>query len=128
MTMPKENQMFSLMLCAARQRLIHRTPEEIAQKANIEYDREKQAFHLQSLAENVEIQYPSFDIFPELGAWHQLLILHYLDLADGAAMEENLISFSQVKNGMIRGGGFDRDCETAIQKMMQWLPEQELER
>ena len=52
---------------------------------------------------------------PELPGWHSLVILHYLDLADGFPLTGKLIPFGQMRSGMVRGGGIDRRCELAIQ-------------
>lgn len=118
--------MFSQMMLAARRRLAGRDPAKIAERAGIGFD--GRFFFVNSLGGAYMLSYPDFSISPEPEAWHGLLILHYLDLADGAAPANHLISFSQMKDGMVRGGGFDRRFEEAVQALMKKITEEELER
>lgn len=118
----KENRMFEQMLIAAQERLADRQPQEICENANIIYNEKDGVFVLESLGQNVKIQYPSFAVTPELDGWHQLVILHYMDLADGAVLENRPISFSQLKDGMVRGGGLDRKCEAVIGSLLKQIP------
>lgn len=120
----KENRMFEQMLIAARERLKNHKPEDICKNANIGYNEKAGFFVLESLGQKIEIQYPNFTVTPNLDGWHQLVILHYMDLADGAALENRLISFSQLKDGMVRGGGMDRKCEAVIGSLLKEIPEE----
>lgn len=122
----KDNRMFAQMLLAARARLAGRKPQEICKNTNIIYNENDGFFLLESLGRDVKIQYPDFTFTPELDGWHQLVILHYMDLADGAALENRLISFSQLKDGMVRGGGLDRKCEAVIGSLLKQIPEDSL--
>jgi len=118
-----KDQMFSQMMLAARQRLAGRDPAEIAQRANVRYDPQTGIFCLRSLNKDVHISYPDYVISPQLDGWHQLVILHYLDLADGEPPADRTISFSQMKDGMVRGSGFDRRCEDMIAVLMRQVSE-----
>ena len=61
---------------------------------------------------------PPVGVFtPELPGWHRLVILHYLDLADGFPLTGKEIPFGMMKSGMVRGGGIDQKCELAIQSL-----------
>ena len=122
----KDNRMFAQMLLAARARLAGRKPQEICKNTNITYNENNGFILLESLGRDVKIQYPDFTFTPELDGWHQLVILHYMDLADGAALENRLISFSQLKGGMVRGGGLDRKCEADIGSLLKQIPEDTL--
>ncbi len=51
---------------------------------------------------------------PYMNEWHQLLILHYMNLADGTPLTGKWISIGQVKDGLVRGGDFERRCENVI--------------
>ena len=106
--------MFDNMLRTARQWLENRSPEDIARRANIEFDSEKSVFCMEMLGETVEISYPDYHIHPEKDGWHSLLMLHYLHLADGTPVSGEYVSFSQLHDGMVRGGGFDSKFEDAI--------------
>ncbi len=108
------NRAFSEMLAAAKDRLMGRRPAEIAEKAHIAFDAERQVFQLFSLGEEITISYPSYDIEQELEEWHYLVILHYLDMADGALLGQRMIPFGELKGGLARGSGFDRACEQTM--------------
>jgi len=123
----QENRMFGQMMLASRRRLEGRAPAEIADRAGIGFDAGISAFHLQSLGKTYTLSHPGYAFMPEMNGWHALLALHYLDLADGAGLANRLISFSQLKDGMVRGGGFDRRCEEALQALMGRIEEKELQ-
>ena len=120
--------MFGQMLLAARQRLQGRSPAGIAANAGLCYDAEAACFRLTSLDTEFGISWPELKIDPEPEGWHSLLMLHYMDLADGAPLTGKLVPFGQLKNGMVRGGGFDRSCEGALQALMMQMDEEELAR
>jgi len=111
----RENRMYSEMLKAARSWLMGRQPEDIAQKAKVSFD--GSAFHFHSLGIPVTVSYPAYQLKPALDPWHQLIILHYLHLADGTPLSGQQIPFAQLKSGMVRGGGFDRKAETVLSKL-----------
>ncbi len=113
--MSRENRMFDEMMKAARQRMADRDPSVIAKNANVVYS--GGVFRFQSLGIPVAVSYPACEITPELPGWHALVILHYLDLADGTPLTGKTITFAQQKDGMIRGGGFDRKVESEIGKL-----------
>lgn len=102
------------MLAAAKSRLAGRSTAEIAEKTHAAFDAERQIFQLSSLGEEITIRYPSYDIEQELDEWHHLVILHYLDMADGTPLGQQMISFGQLRDGLVRGGGFDRTCEQTM--------------
>lgn len=106
------NQLFSNMLQAAHSWLQGCRPEEVSKKTGIPFD--GAAFHLKSFGIPVSISYPDYHITPKLEQWHILSLLHYLSTADGTALTGDQILFHQYKDGLVRGGGFDRDAEKAI--------------
>ena len=107
--------MYSQMMQAARLWLRERQPEEIARRAKLEFD--GSCFRFRSLGVFVTVSYPEYQITPELSPWHQLIILHYLHLADGTPLTGQTITFAQQKDGMVRGGDFDRKAESAISRL-----------
>ena len=111
------DQMFSQMNLAALARLKGRDPQKIAGNAGIRYDAETQFFHISTMGMDVTLSYPDYHFTPELPGWHRLVILHYLDLADGFPLTGNEIPFGLMKSGMVRGGGIDRRCELAFQNI-----------
>ena len=112
-----KNQMFDQMTAAAMERLAGRDPLTIAENAGIIYDGNARAFRVSSMGVDLEIAYPDYIIKPAISGWHQLLVLHYLDMADGWPVSGRDMPFSQMQSGLIRGGGIDRSCEQAIASM-----------
>ena len=120
--MERSEQMFSQMDQVALGRLAGRDPQTIARNAGIPFDPVSRVFHLPSLGMELTVEYPSYRILPAVSGWHRLLILHYLDLADGVSLTGRDISFSQMKDGLVRGSGIDRKCEGAFQQMRELDP------
>lgn len=112
-----KNQMFSQMNQAALARLEGRDPHKIARNAGVWYDTETQIFHIPTMGMDVTVSCPDYRFVPELPGWHSLVILHYLDLADGFPLTGKEISFKQMNSGMVRGGGIDQKCELSIQSL-----------
>lgn len=121
-----ENRQFELMLEAARERLLRHVPEEISKKAGVRY--ENGVFWVRTLGRRVEIQWPAGKITPPVSKWHALTLLHYLDLADGTPLTGRTITFSQYKDGLVRGGGLDRNTELIVRRDLGVLPREELAR
>lgn len=99
---------------------------EIAKNANIVYDEEKKKYLIDSMGKKFEITCPEYGCTENIENWHHLLILHYMDLADGTALSRRLISFTNLKDGMIRGTKFDRTVERELQKLLKGHSEEEL--
>lgn len=74
------------------------------------------------------VRLPDCTVLPQLSNWHTLTLLHYLDLADGAPPSGCMISFSQYKDGLVRGGGLDRNAELIVRRDLGVLPPEELAR
>ena len=121
-----ENRQFERMLEAARSRLLRHVPEEISEKAGVRY--ENGAFWVRTLGRCVEVQWPAGKITPPVSKWHTLTLLHYLDLADGTPLTGRTITFSQYKDGLVRGGGLDRNTELIVRRDLGVLPREELAR
>lgn len=120
------NRMFDEMLKVARMRLAGRSPEEISKRTGIPYDSEYFRFHTECLGETIFISYPEYEVSPLINEWHFLTILHYMDMSDGTVPANQVISFSQLKNGMVRGGGFDNKFEKSIELLLKNKTEAEI--
>lgn len=116
--------MFTQMLNVAKERLLKHDNEEIAKKANIKYNKDEDTFYIPSLGRTIKVKSPEFSVSSSLNEWYQLVILHYMDLADGYELTDQLISFSQMKEGLVRGGGFDRNFEKVIQYLLHTISEE----
>ncbi len=121
-----ENRAFEEMRKAACKRLEGRDPAEISRKATVTFD--GFAFRFSSLGESITVSYPDFAIQPEVNWWYQLLILHYLDLADGCPLSDHWITFGAQRDGLARGVNFDRSTERCIQQELGRLEPDELRR
>lgn len=114
------------MMQTAQERLLRHVPEEISEKAGVRY--ENGVFWVRTLGRRVEIQWPAGKITPPVSKWHTLTLLHYLDLADGTPLTGRTITFSQYKDGLVRGGGLDRNAELIVRRDLGGLPPEELTR
>ena len=109
-----ENRQFEAMLAVAQERLAQHIPEDIAEKAGAQYA--DGSFSLKTLGQTVTVRLSDCTIQPPLSKWHALTLLHYLDLADGAPLTGRTITFSQYKDGLVRGGGLDRNAELIVRR------------
>ena len=121
-----ENRQFEAMLSVAQERLAQHAPEDIAGKAGAQYA--DGSFSLKTLGQTVTVRLSDCTIQPPLSKWHALTLLHYLDLADGAPLTGRTITFSQYKDGLVRGGGLDRNAELIVRRDLGILPPEDLER
>lgn len=122
--MAERDGMFERMLAVAAERLAGRDPEALAARAGVRFD--GAAFHLSTLGRETAVSWPEPAFDPPVDGWLRLLILHYLDLADGTEPAGELIPFAGMKDGMVRGGGFDRRSETALSALAERLGPEEL--
>ena len=105
-----ENRAFQEMLQAAVKRLQNRSGEEIAAKSGAVFHSSRNVLEIMSFYETIEIQLPEF---------YYLTLLHYLDMADGTEGSQKLITFGNLKDGLIRGTKFDRTAEQKLEKLLQ---------
>ncbi len=124
--MGSEKSQFDRMMEVARERLARHAPEELAQRAGVEYA--DGAFIVSTLGKTVRGCLPECVVTPPLPNWHTLTLLHYLDLADGTPLCGRMIPFSQYKDGLVRGSGLDRNAELIVWRDLSVLPPEELER
>lgn len=122
----QNNRAFQQMLLSAKERVCLHLPEEIAEKSGVVFQKDKSCFELQSLNQTIQITFPDCTFQPQVQEWHQLVILHYLDLADGAAVSSEMIPFGALKDGLIRGTRFDRDIENVLQRFLSGKTKEQL--
>lgn len=113
-----ETDAFQEMLLVARERLLKKSPEEIVKKAGVLFDTEKSVFYIESLDKKLEFTYPAFEFSEKLDEWHQLVLLHYLDLSDGALPFGEYMSFSNMRDGLVRGTKFDHSSTNDLEKFL----------
>ncbi|MDO5422485.1 MAG: DUF3786 domain-containing protein [Eubacteriales bacterium] len=106
------------MLIPAKERLKYRPPEDIAKKSGSLFCKENSVIALQSLNQEVRISLPEYNFYPRIEEWRQLVILHYLDMADGVEVSAQIIPFGELKSGLIRGTKFDHDTEKELRTFL----------
>lgn len=116
--------MFEEMLAPAKRWLSTKDPAQIAASTGAIY--ENGSLHLPTLGIPVTVTVPEWDVSPQLPGWHHLVLLHYLNLADGTPATRTPVSFSQLKDGLVRGTGFDRRCEQALSQFLAGKTEKEV--
>ena len=121
-----ENQQFQAMLAPAIERLKKYAVEELCKKAHIQFDEEAQEFVFKSMNEEIRIEYPSFHIKNELEMWHHLTILQYMDTADGSELSGEWISLSQMRGGISRGMGYEKEIEAIFEKKFSNITSEDL--
>lgn len=104
------------MFQAAIQMLDGKDPAEIAVKSGIFFDGE--AYLIESLGRTFRLSYPEYLFDEQLSEWHRLIIMHYLNLADGFPLTGEAITLSDMPDGVIRGTKFDRTAADAICKFL----------
>lgn len=114
----KENRAYQEMLQAAIRRLKGRSGAEIAAKSGAVFFEWEGILEVKSFHNKIRIQLSDFSTDPTMEEWHHLLLLHYLDLADGTEESEQPITFGNLKNGLIRGTKFDRTAEQELERIL----------
>ena len=121
-----DGRMFREMLRPAKERLMKKEPKDIAARADVEYDAETSEFRLKSLGKDVRMSWPDAEMLPVLEGWHHLVLLHYLYLADGASLDALWMPLGQMKDGMIRGAGFDRQSARELGTLLRDCTEEKM--
>jgi len=111
-----ENKQLLAMLIPARERIQRYSPEELSAKSGIAYYPERKEFIVQSLGKDISISWPDCRISPELNMWHSLTLLQYLGQADGSPLSGNLIGLPDMRGGLGRGIGFDKDISLMFKR------------
>lgn len=79
-------------------------PQEIAMKAGVEYLEKESEFLVPCLNKEYRVRFPSGEICcsdEEIQLDKQILILHYLNSAEGVPLKDQLISFKELPSGQI---------------------------
>ncbi len=122
-----ENKTYQKMLQFAKDWLLQHEPQNTAKNAGVAFDEATSTFRFESLGQKIAVEYPSCRVtFVETGKtpywlWN-LIMLHYLYLADGTPLGSELVSFGQLPGGLARGAGFDKDCTDTIAKVFGHKP------
>ncbi len=118
MQQERKNRAFQEMLAAAKSWLAGRSPETLAERAGAKWDPGEKLLSLQSLNQRLEVSTEDWSIRPQPEEWHHLILLHYLSIADGTQLSDEMISFGNLKDGLIRGTKFDRMADLALARFL----------
>ena len=110
------------MLKIAQGRLKDRPAEEIAEKTGLIYRKEDGVFLAVSMNQKYEISCSDFLCGQKIDQWFHLVLLHYMDLGDGTPVSKELITFGEMKDGLIRGTKYD---PTMVQEIKKFLKDKE---
>ena len=102
------------MLEAAKDRIKQKPNEDICKNADVLI--KDGAFCFKSLGLDIKVSLDDCSITPRIDAWHTLILLHYLSFSGGTPLKNKLMTFSEYKDGVIRGTRFDREVDAAVQK------------
>lgn len=104
------------MFQAARQMLDGKDPADIAEKSGVLFDGD--AFRVESMGRSFRFSYPAYLCNQPLNEWHCLIIMHYLNLADGFPVAGEPIPLADMPDGVIRGTKYDKTVAETISKFL----------
>lgn len=114
----KINRAFNEMYIVAQKRLENRSPIDIAKKAGVVFCEDTSTLKIKSLDKTIELIYPSYEPKQKLEDWYILILLHYLDIADGTPISSKAVHFGELKDGLIRGVRFDKTVERELGRFL----------
>ena len=123
-----ENRAFQEMKKAAVERLQGKSMEQIAERADVLLEKEQGYLELESLGQTIQITCRSWELQEKLEEWHTLLLLHYLEMADGTLLSGEWVTFGNLKDGLIRGTGFDHTADRELGKFLKGKDIEELKK
>ncbi|MDU6983962.1 MAG: DUF3786 domain-containing protein [Terrisporobacter othiniensis] len=114
----KINRAFNEMYIVAQKRLESRSPIDIAKKAGVVFCEDTSTLKIKSLDKTIELIYPSYEPKEKLEDWYVLILLHYLDIADGTPISSEAVHFGELQDGLIRGVRFDKTVEGELGRFL----------
>lgn len=112
------DQAYLLMFDTARSWLQTRDPYSIAERSGAVYDEYRSELRLRMMGRDLCISWPSCAVSPCPENWQVLVLLHYLNLADGTPESGERFAFRDMKDGMIRGGKFEFTADRTLQRII----------
>ena len=111
-----KNRQMDAMLTSAREKLKKYKPEDICRKGKVVFEDGLKEFFILSMGQIIKVSYPDYAIAQKLEMWHYLTILQYLDTADGTELSGEWIGLQQLRGGISRGHGYDKDIATMFER------------
>lgn len=103
---------FLEMYLAAKGMLSGKAPGQIAANARVAFD--DNIFSVPSLGKMYHISYPDYSCQEPIMDWHYLVVLHYLNLADGTPVTGEAMPMADMSAGLVRGTKYDRTAAEAL--------------
>jgi len=111
------NRQLELMLAPAREKLMGRDVGALCKNAGVTPDARSNALLIPSMGELIRVRLPDFVIGQELDMWRHLTLLQYLDTADGAPLTGTPVALTELRGGLARGAGFDKDIALMFSRL-----------
>ncbi len=122
--MNQNNRAFWEMFQAAKGMLQGKDPRNMAEKAGVTFD--GTTFLIPSMGKTYHFSYPEYVCPSPMADWHYLVILHYLNLADGAPVTGEACSMADMPSGLVRGTKYDRTAAQALTAFLRGKSEQQV--
>ena len=103
-------------------------PRDISRKAGVDYDEGRKCFAFEFIGRPIEVTFPDCLISPvqggdEVPLTEQVLILHYLNQADGTPEQDEPITYREVPSGEFYFPAFFKRAEAPLLKTFGLKPE-----
>ena len=112
------DQAYQLMFDIARGWLKDKDPHDVAVRSGAVYDEKAEELQLSMMGKELRISWPSCMVSPRPENWQVLVLLHYLNLADGTPAAGERFAFRDMKDGLIRGGKFEFTADRTLQRII----------
>ncbi len=115
---------FYEMYLAAKGMLSGKDPGQIAANAGIAFA--DNAFSVPSLGKLYHISYPDYSCQEPIMDWHCLVLLHYLNLADGTPVTGEAMPMADMPAGLVRGTKYDRTAAETLTAFLKGKTEKQV--
>lgn len=123
-----KNRQMALMLAPAQEKLKGRDISVLCENAAVSFDADANELFLPSMGEVIRIHLPDYGITQKLDMWRHLTLLQYLDTADGTPLTGKEIALSEMRGGLSRGLGFDKDIALMFSRDMRDVTSEDIAR
>lgn len=117
---------FLMMFEAAKKNLERRDPGEIAELSGCLYLKDENVLEIETLGQKISISCADYTSEPPVEHWHYLVLLHYLASAKGIRPTGKLLSFRDMKDGLIRGTKFEAASDRELARILKGKSEEKI--
>ena len=108
---PQQDRAYNEMLKPVLEALSKRDIKDLAEKTGGTAAGDGIHLLIDTLGERLSVNISDGEIIPGAENWHALVLLHYIENADGVLPSGEWMSFGDMKNGLIRGTKFAGSSE-----------------